>query len=188
MSARLERSTISSPMSRASDREGASARSRSCKDRMMPGFVAGPAPAFAAYAATALVLSLNLLILWVSSGGVRAHSGVAINPEDGLRFGVRVAEVDPPVVARYLRAHRNAEAMIYPFLLLGMIYVLAGGGAGVAIPIFSVFAVARIAHSIVYLRAMQPWRTIAFASSVLALLALMVAVIVVLLMRATASG
>ena len=151
---------------------------------MITGLASGPAPAFAAYAATALVLSLNLLILWVSSGGVRARGGVAVNPEDGLRFGAKVAEVDPPVVARYLRAHPcNAEATIYPFLLLGMIYVLAGGGAGVAIAIFSVFAVARIAHSIVYLRAMQPWRTIAFASSVLALLALMAAVVAVLLTR-----
>jgi uncharacterized MAPEG superfamily protein len=151
---------------------------------MITGLASGPGPAFAAYAATALVLSLNLLILWVSSGGVRARGGVAVNPEDGLRFGAKVAEVDPPSVARYLRAHRNAEATIYPFLLLGMIYVLAGGGAGAAVPIFSVFVVARIAHSIVYLRAMQPWRTIAFASSVLALLALMAAVIAVLLTRA----
>jgi uncharacterized MAPEG superfamily protein len=138
-------------------------------------------PALLAYVLTCLVLSLNLLMLWVSSGAIRARGGVAINPEDGARYGVPVSEFDPPAVARLLRAHRNAEATIYPFLLLGLVYVLAGGGARIAVPIFTIFIFARIAHSVVYLRAMQPWRTIAFAASFLAILALMVAVLHVLL-------
>ena len=137
--------------------------------------------AFLAYIFTCLVLSLNLLMLWVSSGAVRARGGVAINPEDGARYGAPVSEFDPPTVARLLRAHRNAEAAIYPFLLLGLVYVLAGGGAGVAIPIFTIFVVARIGHSIVYLRAMQPWRTIAFAASLLSTLGLMAALLQILL-------
>jgi uncharacterized MAPEG superfamily protein len=138
-------------------------------------------PAFLAYVFTCLVLSLNLLMLWVSSGAIRARGGVAINREDGARYGAPVSELDPPAVARLLRAHRNAEATIYPFLLLGLVYVLAGGGAEIAAPIFTIFIVARIAHSIVYLRAMQPWRTITFAASLLAIFALMTAVLHVLL-------
>ena len=59
--------------------------------------------------------------------------------------------------------------------------VTAGGGTGIAVPIFTIFIVARIAHSIVYLRAMQPWRTIAFAASLLAIFALMAAVLHLLL-------
>jgi len=97
------------------------------------------------------------------------------------RYGAPVSELDPPAVARLLRAHRNAEATIYPFLLLGMVYVLAGGGAAIAVPIFTIFIAARIAHSIVYLRGKQPWRTIAFATSLLAVIALMAAVLHVLL-------
>jgi uncharacterized MAPEG superfamily protein len=62
-----------------------------------------------------------------------------------------------------------------------LVYVLAGGRAAIAAPIFTIFIVARIAHSIVYLRAMQPWRTIAFATSLLAIFALMTAVLQVLL-------
>jgi uncharacterized MAPEG superfamily protein len=123
-------------------------------------------------------------MLWVSSGAIRAQGGVAINPEDGVRYGVPVSELEPPAVARLLRAHRNGEATIYPFLLLGLVYVLAGGGARIAVPIFSVFILARIAHSIVYLRAMQPWRTIAFVASLLAIFALMAAVLQVLLTAA----
>jgi prostaglandin-E synthase 1 len=92
-----------------------------------------------------------------------------------------VSELDPPAVARRRRAHRNAEAMIYPILWLGLVYVLAGGGARIAVPIFTIFVGARIAHSIVYLRAMQPWRTLAFAVSLLAIIALMAAVLHILL-------
>lgn len=134
-------------------------------------------PTFTAYAITCLVLSLNLLMLWVCSGAIRTRSGVAINPEDGVRYGVQVCEADPAPVARFLRAHRNAEATTYPFLLLGLIYVLAGGRALIAVPIFAAFTVARIAHSIVYVRALQPWRTIAFAASLLAIIALMAALL-----------
>jgi uncharacterized MAPEG superfamily protein len=137
-------------------------------------------PAFVAYAVTCLVLSLNLLTLWVSSGAIRAKGGVAINPEDGPRHGAPLSELDPPAVARYLRAHRNAEATVYPFLLLGLVYVLAGGRAAIAVPIFAIFVIARIAHSIAYVRAKQPWRTIAFATSLLAIVTLMAAVLHVL--------
>jgi uncharacterized MAPEG superfamily protein len=130
-------------------------------------------PVFLAYVLTSVVLCLNLLALWVYSGALRARSGRAINPEDGLRYGVPVSEIDPPAVARLLRAHRNAEATIYPFLLLGLLYVFAGGQVAIAIPVFTIFVVARIVHSIVYLKAMQPWRSISFAVSVLATLFLM---------------
>ena len=138
-------------------------------------------PTFFAYVLTCLVLSLNLLMLWVSSGAIRARGGVAINPEDGARYGAQVRESDPPAVARFLRAHRNAEATTYPFLLVGLLYVLAGGGAGYAVPIFATFTVARIVHSIVYLRALQPWRTIAFATSLVAIIVLMVALLHIVL-------
>jgi prostaglandin-E synthase 1 len=134
-------------------------------------------PVFVAYAITCVVLCLNLLMLWVSSGAIRAKGGVAINPEDGARYGVPVSEFDPPTVARLLRAHRNAEATIYPFLLLGLLFVFTGGKAAIAIPIFAIFVVARIVHSIAYLKAMQPWRTIAFAVSLLAAVALVGAII-----------
>jgi uncharacterized MAPEG superfamily protein len=140
-------------------------------------------PVFLAYAITCVVLSLNLLLLWVSSGAIRAKSKVAINAEDGARYGAPISDIDPPAVARVLRAHRNAEATIYPFLLLGLVYVLAGGSAWIATPIFTIFTFARIAHSAVYLRAKQPWRTVMFTVSLLTILALMLAVLQALLVN-----
>lgn len=134
-------------------------------------------PVFLAYALTCIVLCLNLLALWIASGAMRAKGGMAVNPEDGARYGAAVSDTDPPAVARLLRAHRNAEATIYPFLVLGLLDVLAGGRTAIAIPIFTVFAVARIVHSIVYLKGLQPWRSIAFGVSLLAILVLIGTVI-----------
>jgi prostaglandin-E synthase 1 len=62
---------------------------------------------------------------------------------------------------------------LYPFLILGLVFVLAGGSAGFAKVDFGIFVVARITHSIVYLAGKQPWRTLSFVASGLAMLALM---------------
>jgi microsomal prostaglandin-E synthase 1 len=134
-------------------------------------------PAFVAYAIAALVLSLNLIFLWAYSGAKRAGTKVAINPEDAAQYGVSLAELDPPAVARVLRAHANAQAMIYPFLFLGLIFVLAGGNVLTALIVFAVFTLARLCHSAAYLAGKQPWRTVSFAVSGVALLALMIALV-----------
>jgi uncharacterized membrane protein YecN with MAPEG domain len=144
---------------------------------------AAVSPIFLSYAITCVVLSFNLLLLWVSSGAMRAKSKITINAEDGARYGAPVSETDPPAVARILRAHRNAEATIYPFLLLGLVYALVGGKTWIAIPVFAIFTSARIAHSVFYLRARQPQRTAAFAVSLVAILVLMLAVLLALLVN-----
>lgn len=137
-------------------------------------------PAFFACTLAALVLCLNLLVLWGYSGVVRAKTGTAINPEDSARFGAALSETDPPAVARVLRAHRNAEAVIYPFLLLGLVFVLAGGSGGLAKILFGIFVAARLLHSYAYVSGLQPWRTGLFVVSALALVALMVSILVLL--------
>jgi microsomal prostaglandin-E synthase 1 len=134
-------------------------------------------PAFVVYAITCLVLCVNLLFLWGYSGAARAKTKTAINEEDAVRFGASLAELDPPTVARVLRAHDNAQASIYPFLFLGLVFVLAGGTAGTATVIFGIFTGARLLHSIFYLAGKQPWRTIFFSVGGLATIALMLAII-----------
>ncbi len=138
-------------------------------------------PTFIAYAITALVLSINLIVLWAMSGVARTGAKTALNAEDAALFRAAHVDSDPPAVARVLRAHANAEASIYPFLILGLVYVLAGGGYLPALVIFTVFTLARIAHSIFYVRGVQPWRTIAFTVGGLATLALMAAIVICLL-------
>jgi prostaglandin-E synthase 1 len=129
-------------------------------------------PAFVIYAIACVVLTINVLALWGYSGAVRSKTKIAINKEDAERFGAVLEHVDPPEVARVLRAHANAQATIYPFLFLGLVFVLAGGSAGFAKIVFGIFVAARIAHSIVYLAGKQPWRTLLFTASGLTILVL----------------
>jgi prostaglandin-E synthase 1 len=130
-------------------------------------------PTFVVYAITAVVLNINLLFVWGYSGAARAKTKTAVNKEDAERFRTAYAHADPPEVARVLRAHANAQAMIYPFLFLGLVFVLAGGSAGFAEVVFGVFTAARILHSIVYLAGKQPWRTAFFTVSAAAIIALL---------------
>ena len=134
-------------------------------------------PAFLVYAITCLVLCVNLLFLWGYSGAARGKTKTAINEEDAVRFGASLAEMDPPTVARVLRAHDNAQASIYPFLFLGLVFVLAGGPATTGMVIFGIFTASRLLHSIFYLAGKQPWRTIFFTVGGLATIALMLAII-----------
>ena len=134
-------------------------------------------PAFLVYAITCLVLCVNLLFMWGYSGVVRAKTKTAMNEEDAARFRASLAEIDPPQVARVLRAHCNAQASIYPFLFLGLVFVLAGGSARNGTGIFGVFTGARLLHSIFYLAGKQPWRTIFFSVGGLATIVLMLAII-----------
>lgn len=131
-------------------------------------------PTFVAYAIACLVLCVNLLFLWGYSARVRGTTKTVLNSEDSesVAKGAKLVESDPPEVARVLRAHRNAEASIYPFFCLGLIFVLVGGPAMHAKIMFGVFAGARILHSIVYLAGKQPWRTLSFVVGVLTLLGL----------------
>ena len=132
-------------------------------------------PAFVAYAIAILVLSANLLFLWAYSGSVRGRTKTTPNVEDAgtVSKGATVAEVDPPEVARVLRAHKNAMANIVPFAALGLIFVLSGASALAAQVIFGVFTFARLAHSFAYLGGKQPWRSIFFGLGGLTTLTLM---------------
>ncbi len=130
-------------------------------------------PSFVVYAIAALALCANMMFLWAFSGATRAKTRTAMNEEDAVRFGGSLVPADPPAVARVLRAHSNAQAVIYPFLFLGLLYVLAGGSAGTAKLIFGIFTLARLAHSYAYLKGLQPWRTIFFIVSGIASIALL---------------
>ena len=122
-------------------------------------------PTFVVYALTCVVLCLNLMFLWGYSGGVRGKTKTAINVEDTqtISKGAQLSDSDPSAVARVLRAHRNAEASIYPFFALGLVFVLVGGGELFAKVLFGVFTGARLLHSVVYLAGKQPWRSLTFA-------------------------
>jgi prostaglandin-E synthase 1 len=136
-------------------------------------------PSFAIYALCTVVLCLNMLGLWGFSGSVRTKTNTTPNPEDvkTVAKGASVVDVDPPAVARVLRAQRNADVNIMPFLVLGLIYVINGASTRAAWLFFGGFTLARLGHTVVYLREKQPWRTVLFIVGGLITLGLMVQVV-----------
>jgi uncharacterized MAPEG superfamily protein len=130
-------------------------------------------PAFYAYAAACVALCGNLIYLWAYSGIVRNELKSTPNPEDVSPFGAKLSDTEPAAIARVLRAHANAQAIILPFLVLGLVYVLMGGSQGAGIAYFSTFTVARWLHSWAYLGSRQPLRTLFFIIGALPLLALL---------------
>lgn len=130
--------------------------------------------ALLAYAIASSVLCIQLLLLWMASGLVRGRTKTTLNPEDAAAFGSVLVDTDPPAVARMLRVHANGQATVYPFLVLGLVFVLLGGGIGWAAPIFAAFVAARLLHTLAYLREWQPWRSVFFLVGMLATVTLAV--------------
>ena len=126
-------------------------------------------PSFLIYSAAMVVLCLNVLALWTYSGAVRAKSKTTPNPEDlsGKDKGPALVQIDPPQVARVLRAHRNAADNILPFAVLGLLFVLWGASPMLTAIFCGAFVVARLGHSFSYLNEKQPWRSVSFGAGVL---------------------
>jgi uncharacterized membrane protein YecN with MAPEG domain len=111
-----------------------------------------------------VILCLNLMFLWAYSGSIRTKTKSTLNPEDALTIvkGASVVTSDPPEVARVLRAYGNAAANIFPFAMLGFLYVVYGASPLMCGILFGIFTLARLGHSFAYLGEKQPWRTLLF--------------------------
>ena len=129
-------------------------------------------PSFLIYSASMVVLCLNVLFLWGYSGAVRGKTKTTPNSEDlsTVSSGASLVLVDPPAVARVLRAHRNAADNILPFAVLALLFVLWGASPMLTAIFCGLFVTARIGHSLSYLGEKQPWRTITFVVGGLATL------------------
>lgn len=118
---------------------------------------------------------------------IRRQTGHTVRCIENLSLvagGAALAAVDPPAVARVLRARRNAAAdNILPFAVLGLLVVLWGATPMLTAIFCGVFVVARLAHSFSYLGEGQPWRTVSFGVGALATL-----VMVGFLVRTTPAG
>jgi len=143
-------------------------------------------PSFTVYAVCSVILSLEMLTLGAMTAATRAKHKGFLNPEDGAVAFKEAQLVDGgehPAVARVIRAHRNLLESLPLFFALGLIAVLIGASPlGIAI-CCGVFTAARLMHAVVYLRGIQPWRTVSFGIGTLALLGLMVLSMVTLFGR-----
>ena len=126
------------------------------------------------YALTAIVLALKMSAISVVQGRARTSAKAFANPEDAAMFGGTIVPQEVAGVQRAAKAWMNDLENIPIFLILALIYAIAGLSATAFIVYCVVFTVARILHTIFYLSAAQPWRTIAYTVGALTSLALMI--------------
>ncbi len=137
-------------------------------------------PQLKLYAICSCVLTLEMLALGFMSAARRAKHKGYMNPEDkAVAFGeaTLVEGGDHPDVQRVQRAHRNLLESLPMFFALGLIYLLVGAPALGAQILFTTFTAARVLHAIVYINALQPWRTIMFALGTMSLVAMVVLIL-----------
>ncbi|CAH1246213.1 MGST1 [Branchiostoma lanceolatum] len=125
-------------------------------------------PVFAAYAAYSSLVLLKMFVLAGYTTYTRFRVGVFANPEDVKGNKGAVARLDNPDVERVRRLHRNDLENIPAFLAVGLLYVLTGPSPGVALWHFRIFTAARCFHTVSYLAAVQPLRTLCYTAGLLA--------------------
>jgi len=135
-------------------------------------------PGFRLYALCVIVLILKMNATGIFTAMTRSRLKVALNAEDAARFGAQLTTTEHPDVDRVLRAHRNDLENIPSFFLLGLIAVMVGAPVlGMQIA-FIAFTAARVVHTVSYVKAMQPWRSMSFGIGTLANVSLMVMIVI----------
>lgn len=99
-------------------------------------------------------------------------------PEDAEKLGsfykkdLKFAEKKHFLDERGAACWRNDLENIPLFLLLALGFVLIGGSGKWLIGYFSIFIIARISHTVCFLKAAQPWRSFSFDLGFIATIAL----------------
>jgi uncharacterized MAPEG superfamily protein len=138
-------------------------------------------PAFGIYALCAAILGVKMLGAAVYTATRRQKVGGFINPEDAQRFGgegVTVKSEEAPEVARALRIQRNDLENIPLFFAIGLIYVLSGASVTGVLIFCGLFTAARVIHTFVYAKGIQPARAICFGIGALCTLLMIFRIIV----------
>jgi glutathione S-transferase len=130
------------------------------------------------YALTTIVLAIKMAAISVVQGRARASAGVFTNPEDAKTFGAEVASEEHPTVQRASKAWGNDLENIPMFLIVAWVYVFASLAVVPFVIYCLVFMVARVCHTVFYLNAIQPARTIAYTVGALVFLAMIIHVLI----------
>ena len=120
-------------------------------------------PAFRPLVLFSVLLVLKMGAVAFVTANARRKAGVVLNPEDTkVNPGSQAASAEAPATLRAKRAHLNDVENIPGFLVLALLFTLSGCSASAAWAYFGVYFVARALHTIFYLNAVQPFRTVAF--------------------------
>lgn len=127
--------------------------------------------AFQTYALCTAILVIKMFASATWTGVQRSRSQGYVNPEDAAMVGKPGTEAgtsEKPEVARALRIQRNDLENIPAFFAIGLVYVLSGASGFGAAAYCWTFTLARVGHTVAYMRQMQPARSLLFGVGVLA--------------------
>jgi len=134
-------------------------------------------PALRLFGITYLILVLKMVAVGAYTSILRMRRGVYATPEDYNLLGIAAKAIDEDI-ERARRAHRNDLENILPFFGVGLLYALTDPSLFAARIYFIGYLLARILHSIFYIRQMQPHRTIAFVVAMTLMLIMLVATLI----------
>lgn len=131
----------------------------------------GAYPALATLGVVTCVLVLKMTAVGLATTAHRMRLRRFATPEDlALVPGASIERHDD--IERARRAHRNDLENIPPFLLVALFFALTRPTATATAVYFWGFTAARIAHSVFYLRSLQPFRTLSYTIGWVALVAM----------------
>ncbi|TVP52048.1 MAG: MAPEG family protein [Halomonadaceae bacterium] len=132
------------------------------------------------YAVATVILFVKMLAISVYQGYHRIGKQAFKTPEDAAFMGRKPLAEELPQVQRGARAWLNDLENIPAFWALGAVYIFVGASATAAAWLFMIFTVARVLHTVFYLCAVQPWRTLAYAVALLCLFGMVIQILLVL--------
>ena len=138
-------------------------------------------PALRLFGITFLILVLKMVAVGFYTSSIRIRRKVYATPEDYAFQGLTSSGSHDADIERARRAHRNDLENILPYFGVGLLYTFTNPTTVAASIYFIGYTVARILHSVFYLGALQPHRTIAFAVALLLMLAMLVQTLIWLL-------
>ncbi|XP_042874153.1 microsomal glutathione S-transferase 1-like [Penaeus japonicus] len=133
-------------------------------------------PVFVSYVFYSAILALKMILMGPITGYYRITKKVFANPEDAAKFDVKEVKMNDADVERVRRAHQNDLENIPVFWLVALLFVLTGPSETTARYVFRIYTMARIQHSVLYLRG-SGFRGVAYALALALKLFMVVSVI-----------
>ncbi len=119
-------------------------------------------PALPAFALALVALFLKTTLTSILQVASRFRSRAFLLPEDAALARTKPREAESPFVQRCANVWRNDVENLPLFIALALVYVLLGAPLESAQWLFSAFVLLRYAHTVIYLRGLQPWRVLAY--------------------------
>lgn len=122
------------------------------------------------YALCVVVLFLKMFAVSCYQGLFRIRFRAFTNTEDAAVFNRFAREKELAQVTRAARAWANDLESIPAFFALGGLAVAMNAPASVTAWLSVLFTIARVLHTLAYLKGVQPWRTVFYGVGILCLL------------------